>query len=81
MPFGGGKHLCPGRNFAFAEILGMMTVLLLGFEVRGVTEKFLQMPTPKFGEAVPKPLDNGAGGSVGIERRNGWENVEWRFSC
>ena len=32
-PFGGGKHLCPGRNFAQAENWGMLIALLLGFEI------------------------------------------------
>jgi cytochrome P450 len=31
-PFGGGKHVCPGRYFAEAEILGTVAVLLTGFE-------------------------------------------------
>jgi cytochrome P450 len=32
-PFGGGKHLCPGRHFAFAEILATVAMLLLGFDI------------------------------------------------
>jgi cytochrome P450 len=32
-PFGGGKHLCPGRHFAYAEILGTVAALVLGFEI------------------------------------------------
>jgi len=27
------KHLCPGRHFAFAEILGMVALLVVGFDV------------------------------------------------
>ncbi|EFY93199.1 hypothetical protein MAC_00982 [Metarhizium acridum CQMa 102] len=33
VPFGGGKHLCTGRNFAFAEILGTAAALVLAFDV------------------------------------------------
>ncbi|KAF4439683.1 putative phenylacetyl-CoA ligase, partial [Fusarium austroafricanum] len=36
IPFGGGRHLCPGRNFAFAEIIGFTSALLLGFEIEAV---------------------------------------------
>ncbi|KAK1980431.1 cytochrome P450 [Colletotrichum cereale] len=32
-PFGGGKHLCPGRFFADAEILGALAALVLGFDI------------------------------------------------
>ncbi|KAJ9653373.1 hypothetical protein H2198_007462 [Neophaeococcomyces mojaviensis] len=31
-PFGGGKTMCPGRNFAKQEILGALAVVLLTFE-------------------------------------------------
>ncbi|THC96853.1 hypothetical protein EYZ11_003677 [Aspergillus tanneri] len=32
-PFGGGHHMCPGRNFAKQEILGTVAVILLNFDV------------------------------------------------
>ncbi|KAI0126676.1 cytochrome P450, family 7, subfamily B [Xylariales sp. AK1849] len=32
-PFGGGHHMCPGRNFARQEILGTVAVLLLNFDI------------------------------------------------
>jgi len=50
IPFGGGKHLCPGRNIAFAEILGTLAALLLGFEVRGTDGGLIQVPSRR-GEA------------------------------
>ncbi|KAH7161522.1 cytochrome P450 [Dactylonectria macrodidyma] len=34
LPFGGGKALCPGRHFAEAEILGFLSGLMLGFELK-----------------------------------------------
>jgi hypothetical protein len=34
LPFGGGKHLCPGRQLAFVEIVSFLGMLVYGFEVR-----------------------------------------------
>ncbi|KAL4744362.1 cytochrome P450 [Aspergillus terricola var. indicus] len=36
-PFGGGHHMCPGRNFAKQEILGTVAVILLNFDVSFVS--------------------------------------------
>ncbi|MCJ1247514.1 hypothetical protein MMC30_004728 [Trapelia coarctata] len=32
-PFGGGHHMCPGRNFARQEIVGTVAVILLHFDI------------------------------------------------
>jgi cytochrome P450 len=83
-PFGGGKHLCPGRNFAFAEILGTIAVLLLGFEVRNLEGGLIRVPElrrSKIGEGVGKPHPNGTKMGAKIERRTGWEDVVWKFVC
>jgi cytochrome P450 len=81
VPFGGGKHLCPGRNFAFAEILGFMGSLVVGFEVVGLKSSNVQMHTGAIGEAVVKPPADGQGGPVTIRRRKGWEDINWHFVC
>lgn len=83
-PFGGGKHLCPGRNFAFAEILGAVAVLVAGFEVRGRGGEVLEVPKmgrARIGEGVAKPRGEGLGLGARITRREGWEDVSWRFTC
>jgi len=36
LPFGGGKHLCPGRMFAFAEILALAAALCRGWEAEAL---------------------------------------------
>ncbi|KAK4184517.1 cytochrome P450 [Podospora australis] len=36
-PFGGGHHMCPGRNFARQEIVGTVAVILLNFDVEFVS--------------------------------------------
>jgi cytochrome P450 len=79
VPFGGGKHYCPGRHFAFAENMAVMTALLLGFELEGLDGDRLKMENSKMGQAA-KPLPGWHGGPCVIRRREGWEHVEWRFA-
>ena len=81
IPFGGGKHLCPGRNFAFAENLGLMAALVVGFELRGLEKANVRLGQARMGEAVAKPPVGAEGGEVVIKRREGWENVDWKFVC
>ncbi|KAM5347244.1 hypothetical protein ACJ41O_010249 [Fusarium nematophilum] len=82
-PFGGGRHLCPGRNFAFAEILGFMSVLLLGFDIEPVGMSFgaVKMLGPQLASGAVRPERYGKGLGGRITRRRGWEDVEWRFEC
>ncbi|CAG8982251.1 hypothetical protein HYALB_00004485 [Hymenoscyphus albidus] len=81
-PFGGGKHLCPGRNFAFAEILGLLSVLVLGFDIRALDGGLVEVP--KMGrsgvaEGMVKPTGKDLEMGVRIERRRGWEDAIWGF--
>jgi hypothetical protein len=85
IPFGGGKHLCPGRHFAQAEILGMVAAVVTGFEI--VSKDGGPIITPKtsqasrdFGQATGKPT--GPAGKVGVKlvRREGMEHVKFGFS-
>ncbi|KAK7421620.1 hypothetical protein QQX98_002087 [Neonectria punicea] len=82
-PFGGGRHLCPGRNMAFAEILGFMSILLLGYEVEAVGMGFAdaEMDIPALATGSVKPKNRGAGLGGRILRRRGCEDVPWRFEC
>ncbi|KAI8722714.1 hypothetical protein NCS52_00416000 [Fusarium sp. LHS14.1] len=82
-PFGGGRHLCPGRNFAFAEILGFMAVLVLGFDVEALGMRFgeMKMLGGQLASGTVRPEKHGKGLGGKITRRSGWEDVEWRFEC
>ncbi|KAH6716877.1 cytochrome P450 [Leptodontidium sp. 2 PMI_412] len=83
IPFGGGKHLCPGRNFAFAEILGFVAALLMGFDVKAKDGGLIEVPEirrAKLGEAVSKPFGKGLAMGANITRRQGWEDVVWQFT-
>jgi cytochrome P450 len=80
IPFGGGRNLCPGRNFAFAENLGLVTCLLAGFDVILPDGPGLPVSTDcSFSQAAKKPANDGEGFGVKIQRRVGWEQVQWSF--
>lgn len=79
VPFGGGRHLCPGRKFAFAENLAFVAALVMGFEIVGLREDRIRMVDSKMGEAA-KPAAGFEGGPVVLSRRKGWENVTWKFA-
>ncbi|KAH6884112.1 cytochrome P450 [Thelonectria olida] len=82
-PFGGGRHLCPGRNLAFAEILGFISVLLLGFDVEPIGMGFadMEMSPPVLASGAVKPKNRGIGLGGKLLRRKGWEDVRWHFEC
>ncbi|KAJ6441080.1 cytochrome P450 [Purpureocillium lavendulum] len=82
-PFGGGRHLCPGRNLAFCEILGFMAMILLRFEVEPVGMAFddLQMDGSKLSAPSCKPVDGGEGLGARIRVRKGWEATTFAFKC
>jgi len=80
VPFGGGKHMCPGRHFAFTENLAMIVALAIGFDIVGLDANKLKMGDSKRGETA-KPLPGLEGGPVRLTRREGWEGVTWKFTC
>lgn len=82
MPFGGGAHLCPGRNFASAEVLGVVGALILGYEIEGLRAGRIEMGPRVLASAIPKPMNKGGdGGPVTLRRREGWRDVEWALIC
>jgi cytochrome P450 len=78
-PFGGGKHLCPGRNFATSEVMGTAIALMLSCDITDVDGNPLQdirVQLPVIGTvmSLPSPLQDLR---VRITRRKGWEDVVW----
>lgn len=79
IPFGGGRNLCPGRNFAQAENLGLVSAVALGFDVEG-----MEVPgatNAYMGTAVKRPEWGDVGPPIQLKRRPGWEDVTWEFKC
>lgn len=83
IPFGGGKHLCPGRNFAFAEILGAAASLILAFDMssdgNGAPVQLAKMANTTIMGGASKPEKQGEGMGLVIKRRPGWEDVTFEF--
>ncbi|KAM7201090.1 Cytochrome P450 [Rhypophila sp. PSN 637] len=79
VPFGGGKHLCPGRHYAFLENLSIIAALVLGFDIAGLDRERLKMGESKRGETA-KPIAGFEGGhNLVLRRRGGWEDVQLEF--
>ncbi|GAB1320360.1 hypothetical protein MFIFM68171_10570 [Madurella fahalii] len=80
IPFGGGKHLCPGRMFAVTEISAMVGALALAFDIEGAKlPPVIQGARP--GTSMRRlGWDKGEEPRIKIKRRKGWENVELRFT-
>ena len=87
-PFGGGGHMCPGWNFATAEILGFIASMLIGYHVAPVDgnwDKFHPPPMERcpMATAVCKPVDEESMfGTLDKTKRMGVGQVEvhlWRI--
>ncbi|RSL50929.1 hypothetical protein CEP54_011692 [Fusarium duplospermum] len=77
IPFGGGKHLCPGRNFALSENMGFVGILALGYHVDGV--RVPDSEDPGLGLGSRKPIGEVGMRRAKITRRIGWEDITWEF--
>jgi hypothetical protein len=83
VPFGGGKHICPGRHFASAEILGAIAVLVLGFKIQELDTRPVEAPrgrTQKFGDGVVKADKERIKNKLRIKRRDGLEKTVWELT-
>ncbi|KAK1447321.1 hypothetical protein CMEL01_09160 [Colletotrichum melonis] len=74
-PFGGGKHLCPGRNFAINENITLLAALVTGFDCDGLVVP--ECPIANLtGQSVPPPKKQV---KATFKRREGWEHVVWKL--
>lgn len=81
IPFGGGLHLCPGRVFAYTEILAIASTLLAGFELEstGIAFQDVKAQPPMLNSSIVKPENEGHGLGMSLSRRSGWEKTEWAY--
>lgn len=79
-PFGGGKHLCPGRHFAFTEVMGFVATLVYGFEISMAdgsgSLKMPKMAKQKMGTGVRKPASDI---DILIKRKEEFKGVKWTY--
>ena len=80
LPFGGGKHLCPGRHLAQTEIMSFAAMVLYGFEVKlrdgsGLV-KHPGFEVPSLGQNSKKPVHDV---EVLIKRKEEFRDVVWVF--
>ena len=83
--FGGGTTLCPGRHFATTEVVAVVAMLVLRYDIAP-----LESGLETEGEWVlPKQNNNNVGTSVlppvsdvkvRFAKRKGWETGNWAFS-
>lgn len=84
-PFGGGAHMCPGRNFASAEIISFVASMLVGYHVEPLDGNWNKFKPPRMAQcpmvtAVCKPVDENNMFGARVTRRSGWESAKWKFN-
>jgi cytochrome P450 len=79
LPFGGGKHLCPGRHLALTEIISFVALIVYGYEIEmrdGSKLVHAGFKTQLAGENSKKPLREL---NVTIRRKEEFKGVIWGF--
>jgi cytochrome P450 len=81
LPFGGGKHLCPGRHLAYSEIVSFVAMVVLGYEVemkdRSGLVRHPGFKLQQMGENSKKPAHDV---EVLIRRKQEFKDVVWGFA-
>ncbi|GME49594.1 putative cytochrome p450 protein [Neofusicoccum parvum] len=77
--FGGGEVLCPGRNLALNEILGIAVPILLSFDVTSIHGGAVETPPVK-DEVMPVGvLRPSSDVCVMFSKRPEWGNIKWEY--
>lgn len=80
MSFGTAPGLCPGRHLASGEVLALVAMVVLRFEIepiRGVWREPGKLNTNAVASTMTPPAE---AFDVGIVRRAEFEGVEWAFN-
>jgi len=78
-PWGGGKYICPGKQFASTELIGFVGSMLYAFDVRMSNGERLKTPKPgkrQIGRNVDLPINDI---EVIIKRREEFEGVQLAY--
>jgi len=79
-PFGGGKNLCPGRHFAATEVLALVVMMAMRYDLRPTTalENWTRPESHKSSiAAVVREPDTDI--DVEVTLRKGFEHGNWAF--
>jgi cytochrome P450 len=76
--FGGGATLCPGRHFATNEILTIVTMFVMRFDMKPVTGDW-SLPTTHNTNIVSTMMEPDTDIEVEITLREGFEDGSWAF--
>lgn len=78
--FGGGATLCPGRNFAAAELVSFVAMFIMRFDLIPVNYGWRKLLAAKSNlvDSIPSPT---ADINVRVKIRKGFEKDEWIFNA
>ncbi|KAI7307017.1 hypothetical protein KC315_g13951 [Hortaea werneckii] len=81
--FGGGRSICPGRHFAWMEMLAFAALIIAGFDIEDAGSGGGAVAVPPFqkekmfiAQGLRKPAVDP---KVVIRRRRGFEDVSWKL--
>ena len=76
--FGGGTTLCPGRHFATTEILAVVTMFIMRYDLVPAGGRWI-MPTTERTKQAAIILEPDNDIQVKVSRRKGFETGRWAF--
>ena len=76
--FGGGTTLCPGRHFASTEVMCVVAMFVMRYDIKPVSGKWC-MPPPKDGNIAASVMFPGLDTEVDVRPRKGYEDGLWAF--
>lgn len=79
--FGGGATLCPGRHFALNEILALVSMIVLLFDMKPIDEQDWKLPNKKDDVLPIHILEPLSEAFVNMRLREGWEKSELQLEA
>ncbi|KAI9717487.1 MAG: hypothetical protein M1828_007187 [Chrysothrix sp. TS-e1954] len=76
--FGGGSTLCPGRHFATNEVLAVVAMFIMKFDMRPLEGEW-RVPTTENTNVAAVLMEPDTDIPVEISHRKGFEGDEWSF--